>query len=90
MDRWHIVSTLNYLDPDLELSVVLAKVPSFDTKKGREEIVNMISTGNLTRQGFASGDISTLMSPRTIISWAENTSIFNDRNKAFEVTFLNK
>ena len=90
MDRWHIVSTLNYLDPELELRVVLAKVPSFDTKEGREEVANMVSTGNLTRQGFASGDISTLMSPRTIISWAENTSIFNDRNKAFEVTFLNK
>ena len=90
MDRWHIVSTLNYLDPELELSVVLAKVPSFDTKEGREEVANMVSSGNLTRQGFASGDISTLMSPRTIISWAENTSIFNDRNKAFEVTFLNK
>ena len=90
MDRWHIVSTLNYLDPELELSVVLAKVPSFDTEEGREEVINMISTGNLTRQGFASGDISTLMSPRTIITWAENTSIFNDRNKAFEVTFLNK
>ncbi len=90
MDRWHIVSTLNYLEPELELSVVLAKVPSFDTKKGREEVANMVSTGNLTRQGFASGDISTLMSPRTIISWAENTAIFNDRNKAFEVTFLNK
>lgn len=90
MDRWHIVSTLNYLDPELELNVVLAKVPSFDTKEGREEVANMVSTGNLTRQGFASGDISTLMSPRTIISWAENTSIFNDRNKAFEVTFLNK
>ena len=90
MDRWHIVSTLNYLDPDLELRVVLAKVPSFDTKEGTEEITNMVSTGNLTRQGFANGDISTLMSPRTIISWAENTLIFNDRNKAFEVTFLNK
>ena len=90
MDRWQIVSTLNYLDPDLELSVVLAKVPSFDTKEGTEEVTNMVSTGNLTRQGFANGDISTLMSPRTIISWAENTLIFNDRNKAFEVTFLNK
>ena len=90
MDRWHIVSTLNYLDPDLELRVVLAKVPSFDTKEGTEEVTNMVSTGNLTRQGFANGDISTLMSPRTIISWAENTLIFNDRNKAFEVTFLNK
>ena len=90
LDRWHIVSILNYLDPDLELNVVLAKVPSFDTKDGREEIVNMVSTGNLTRQGFANGDISTLMSPRTIITWAENTLIFNDRNKAFEVTFLNR
>ena len=90
MDRWHVVSTLNYLEPDLEESVVLAKVPSFNNKKGREEVSNMVSTGNLTRQGFANGDISTLMSPRTIISWAENTEIFKDRNKAFEVTFLNK
>ena len=90
MDRWHVVSTLNYLEPDLEESVVLAKVPSFNNKKGREEVSNMVSTGNLTRQGFANGDISTLMSPRTIISWAENTEIFKDRNKDFEVTFLNK
>ena len=90
MDRWHIVSTLNYLDPDLEFSVVLAKVPKFDNKKGREEVNNMISVANLTRQGFANGDISTLMSPRTVISWAENSSIFSDRKKGFELTFLNK
>jgi len=90
MDRWHIVSTLNYLDPDLELKVVLSKVPSLDNKKGLEIAKNMISVANLSRQGFANGDISTLMSPRTVISWAENHQIFNDLNKSFEITFLNK
>ncbi|MAS58842.1 MAG: cobaltochelatase subunit CobS [Gammaproteobacteria bacterium] len=90
MDRWHIVSTLNYLESELELSVVLAKVPLLNSKKGKEEAINMISVANLTRQGFANGDISTIMSPRTVISWGENTSIFQDRKKAFEVTFLNK
>ena len=90
MDRWHIVSTLNYLESELELSVVVAKAPHFNSKKGKEEVSNMISVANLTRQGFANGDISTLMSPRTVITWAENTSIFQDRKKAFEVTFLNK
>ena len=68
IDRWHIVSTLNYLDPELELKVVLAKVPAMDNKKGIEEAKNMISIANLSRQGFANGDISTLMSPRTVIS----------------------
>ena len=90
MDRWHIVSTLNYLDPDLELKVVLSKVPSLDNKEGLEIAKNMISVANLSRQGFANGDISTLMSPRTVISWAENHQIFNDLNKSFEITFLNK
>ena len=90
MDRWHIVSTLNYLDPELELKVVLAKVPSMDTKYGREEASNMISVANLSRQGFANGDISTLMSPRTVISWAENNEIFQDLTRSFDITFLNK
>ena len=90
MDRWHIVSTLNYLDPDLELKVVLSKVPSLDNKEGLNIAKNMISVANLSRQGFANGDISTLMSPRTVISWAENHQIFNDLNKSFEITFLNK
>ena len=90
MDRWHIVSTLNYLDPELELKVVLAKIPSMDTKLGREEASNMISVANLSRQGFANGDISSLMSPRTVISWAENNEIFKDLTRSFEVTFLNK
>ena len=90
MDRWHIVSTLNYLDPELELKVILSKIPSMDTKDGIEEATNMISVANLSRQGFANGDISTLMSPRTVISWAENNQIFQDLNKSFEITFLNK
>ena len=90
MDRWHIVSTLNYLDPELELKVVLSKVPSLDNKESIEIAKNMISVANLSRQGFANGDISTLMSPRTVISWAENYQIFNDLNKSFEITFLNK
>ena len=90
MDRWHIVSTLNYLDPELELKVVLSKVQSLDNKEDVEIAKNMISVANLSRQGFANGDISTLMSPRTVISWAENYQIFNDLNKSFEITFLNK
>ncbi len=90
MDRWHIVSTLNYLDTDLELKVILSKVPSLDNKEGQEIAKNMISVANLSRQGFANGDISTLMSPRTVISWAENNQIFEDLSKSFEITFLNK
>jgi len=90
MDRWHIVSTLNYLDPELELKVILSKIPSMNTKDGIVEATNMISVANLSRQGFANGDISTLMSPRTVISWAENNQIFQDLNKSFEITFLNK
>ena len=90
MDRWHIVSTLNYLDPELVLKVVLSKVPSLDNKEGLQVAKNMISVANLSRQGFANGDISTLMSPRTVISWAENFKIFSDLNKSFEITFLNK
>ena len=90
MDRWHIVSVLNYLDPDLELKVVISKVPNLDNKEGLKIATNMISVANLSRQGFANGDISTLMSPRTVISWAENYQIFNDLNKSFEITFLNK
>ena len=90
MDRWHIVSVLNYLDPDLELKVVISKVPNLDNKEGLEIATNMISVANLSRQGFANGDISTLMSPRTVISWAENFQIFSDLATSFELSFLNK
>ena len=90
MDRWNIVATLNYLSEDKELNIVATKVPSFEKKFGKDKISLMISLANLTRSGFKNGDISTLMSPRTVITWAENTIIFNDLEYAFKVTFLNK
>ena len=90
MDRWQIVSVLNYLDEELEQKVILSKVKDLDDKEGKETVLNMIRLANLTRKGFESGDISTLMSPRTVISWAENYSIFEDLVKSFELSFLNK
>ena len=90
MDRWHILSTLNYLDVDQELKVILSKVGDMKTIKHQEVIKNMIKLANLTRNGFANGDISTLMSPRTVISWAENYKIFKDIRDSFKLTFLNK
>ena len=77
MDRWQIVSCLNYLSVDLETKVVLSKVPELNNKKGTEVVKNMIELANLTREGFKNGDISNLMSPRTVISWAENYQIFS-------------
>jgi cobaltochelatase CobS len=90
LDRWHIISTLNYLPHEDEVKIVLAKTPQYDNKKGRELVSNMISLADLTRAGFMAGDISTVMSPRTVITWAENTEIFKDVAHAFRVTFLNK
>ena len=90
MDRWNIVATLNYLPHDEEFEIVLAKVPSYATKKGRETVGAMVELANLTRSGFINGDISTVMSPRTIITWAENADIFGDLAFAFRVTFVNK
>ena len=90
MDRWNIVATLNYLPHDDEVKIVLAKVPSFDSKEGRDVVSNMVKLAELTRTGFMAGDISTVMSPRTVITWAENTRIFNDMGFGFRVTFLNK
>jgi cobaltochelatase CobS len=90
MDRWHILSTLNYLDVSQELKVVLSKVGDMKTTKHQEVIKNMIKLANLTRNGFANGDISTLMSPRTVISWAQNYKIFKDIKYSFKLTFLNK
>ena len=77
MDRWQIVSCLNYLSVELETKVVLSKVKGLDNKKGSEVVKNMIELANLTREGFKKGDISNLMSPRTEISWAENYQIFS-------------
>ena len=90
MDRWNIVATLNYLPHDAEVEIVLAKSPSFDNDDGRKTISAMVALADLTRSGFMNGDISTVMSPRTVITWAENTRIFNDLAFAFRVTFLNK
>mgnify|MGYP001338619810 FL=1 len=90
MDRWNIVTTLNYLKFDKEMEIVLAKNKNFNNKEGKEKVSNMIKVAELTRNGFVNGDISTVMSPRTVIHWAENSEIFKDIGYAFRVTFLNK
>ncbi|HVA11963.1 MAG TPA: cobaltochelatase subunit CobS, partial [Stellaceae bacterium] len=90
MDRWNIVATLNYLEHAAEIQIVLAKVPYYDNDEGRRMVQAMVALAELTRSGFINGDISTVMSPRTVITWAENTRIFNDLAFAFRVTFLNK
>ncbi len=90
MDRWNIVSTLNYLPFEKELEIVLAKNKTFNDKDGKELLSNMIKVADLTRKGFVNGDISTVMSPRTVLHWVENTSIFKDQGYAFRITFLNK
>ena len=90
MDRWHILSSLNYLDENQELKLVLSKVNEFDSNKNKEILKNMIKLANLTRSGFENGDISILMSPRTVISWAQNYKIFKDVVDSFKLTFLNK
>jgi len=90
LDRWNIITTLNYLSFDKELEIILAKSKSFNTKEGKEVVSNMIKVADLTRKGLISGDISTVMSPRTILHWTENSEIFKDIGYAFRVTFLNK
>ena len=90
MDRWHVLSTLNYLDPNQEFKVVVSKMADFKNAKNQEILKNMIKLANLTRNGFANGDISILMSPRTVISWAQNFKIFKDVASSFKLTFLNK
>ena len=90
MDRWNIVATLNYLPHDDETNIVVAKCPQYDTAEGRKTIDAMVACADLTRAGFINGDISTVMSPRTVITWAENSRIFGDVGFAFRVTFLNK
>jgi len=90
MDRWNIVTTLNYLSHEVEENIVLAKLPSLQDKKGRALIKQMVQVADLSRSGFINGDISTVMSPRTVLTWAENAEIFKDVAFAFRVTFLNK
>ena len=90
MDRWNIVTTLNYLPAAVEAQIVLAKSGEYDNPDGKAQVEKMIKVAELSRQGFINGDISTVMSPRTVISWAQNTLIFGDVGFAFRVTFLNK
>ncbi len=90
MDRWNIVAQLNYLEHDEEVDIVLAKCPTWQTPEGRKIIAQMVSLADLSRSGFMAGDISTVMSPRTVITWAENAQIFDDVGFAFRLTFLNK
>ena len=90
MDRWSIVATLNYLPHDDEVDIVLAKVKAFAKGKKREIVSNMVRVADMTRSSFINGDLSTVMSPRTVITWAENADIFNDVGFAFRVSFLNK
>jgi len=90
MDRWNIVTTLNYLPHDAEVEIVLGKAPHWQTEKGKRTISSMVAVADLTRRGFINGDLSVVMSPRTVITWAENAEIFNAVGFAFRVSFLNK
>ncbi|MCI5075184.1 cobaltochelatase subunit CobS [Oricola sp.] len=90
MDRWSIVTTLNYLPHDKEVEIILAKAKHYQDAKGHEIVNNMVRLADMTRQAFINGDLSTVMSPRTVITWAENADIFKDVGFAFRLTFLNK
>lgn len=90
LDRWNIVATLNFMPVEVETGIVLARVPQLNTPQGRETVTSMVQVAGQTRKGFEAGDISTLMSPRTVITWAENLQIFNNIELAFRLSFLNK
>jgi cobaltochelatase CobS len=90
IDRWNIVATLNYLPAEEEMAIVAARVPALAGEARRGLLRSMVALAALTRQGFAAGDLATLMSPRTVISWAENIEIFRDPAVAFRLSFLNK
>ena len=90
LDRWNIVASLNYLPLEEEVKIIAARVPALADARGLELIRSMVQVATLTRDGFAAGDISTLMSPRTVITWAENISIFRDPGLAFRLSFVNK
>jgi cobaltochelatase CobS len=91
MDRWSIVATLNYLPHDKEVDIVLAKAKHYrDTASGRDVVNKMVRVADLTRNAFVAGDLSTVMSPRTVITWAENAEIFGDIGFSFRLTFVNK
>ncbi|WP_375672611.1 cobaltochelatase subunit CobS, partial [Bartonella sp. AA16SXTY] len=90
MDRWSIVTILNYLPHDKEVDIVCSKVKSFQTTQGKKTISQMVHVADMVRKSFINGDLSTVMSPRTVITWAENATIFQNIGFAFRLTFLNK
>ena len=90
IDRWNIVATLNYLPRDEEVAIVQARVPGLADAAGTALVSSMVAVAELTRKGFAAGDVSTLMSPRTVISWAENLEVFREPGLAFRYSFVNK
>lgn len=90
MDRWSIVVSLNYLPMEEEIEIVVAKLPQFDNEEGRKLLKSMVGVAQLSRSGFIAGDISTVMSPRTVLSWAENYDIFKDAAYSFYLSFANR
>jgi cobaltochelatase CobS len=90
MDRWNLVVTLNYLAHDREVEIVLARCPEYRSAERREQVSAMVALANLTRRGLADGDLSTVMSPRTVVTWAQNATLFHDLELAFKLTFLNR
>ncbi|MDE0589219.1 cobaltochelatase subunit CobS [Halocynthiibacter sp. C4] len=90
MDRWSLVATLNYLSHDAEANIVIAKNPAYNTDKGRKTISQMVTVADLTRTAFMNGELSTVMSPRTVLAWAQNAQIFRSVGYAFRLSFLNK
>mgnify|MGYP000323009188 FL=1 len=90
MDRWNIVATLNYVAPEAEVEIVLARVLHFATAEGRATVQRMVALAGLTRTAFMAGELSTVMSPRTVINWAENATIFGQVEYSFRLAFLNK
>ncbi|MEM9349859.1 MAG: cobaltochelatase subunit CobS [Pseudomonadota bacterium] len=90
MDRWSLVATLNYLSVGAEAAIVLAKNPHYNSEKGRKTVERMVTVADMTRTAFMAGDLSTVMSPRTVIAWAQNAEIFRNVGYAFRLSFLNK
>lgn len=90
MDRWNVVTTLNYLAHDKEVEIMMSKLPAYNSAEGKKKVAAMVRVADLSRNAFINGDISTVMSPRTVLTWAENAEIFGDVGFAFRVTFLNK
>lgn len=90
LDRWHIIARLDYLAADMEQRIVLSRLPDYDNPQGRLQVISMVRCAGLVRRGFAAGDLSTTMSPRTVLSWAENALIFGDTDSSFRLSFLNR